>query len=200
MATEPLSAATQQDKTPDTDPLYSHASEVSALRRSLARLESELDRTNDPAAIARLAGAIARTSNSIVRALAAHHKLAALAEKSKLAGEWEALETAREQQERDDERRRQEHARSFRSTQDYWLRRVAEAAHDAAAGDAAAARDVASGLDAYIETGKFTQAPDRYLLARLRNEAASAAFYASAGNDTPSPSNLSERDPVVQLT
>ena len=200
MPTEPLTPDIEEDSPADIDPLFSHASEVSALRRSLARLESELDRTDDPAAIARLAGAIARTSDSIVRALVAHHKLAALAEKSKLAGEWEALEAAREQQERDEERRRQEHARSFHSTQDYWLRRVAEAAHDAAAGDAAAARDVASGLDAYIETGKFTQAPDRYLLARLRNEAASAAFYASAGIGTPSASNLSERDPVVQLT
>jgi hypothetical protein len=180
------------------DDFHSHHSELHALRLTLARLQSLVEHAEDPADLVRLAGAVARVSDSIVRALAAHHRLAELSEKSKLAAEWANLEEAREEQLRAEEQSKRDRAVWFHGEQSHWLRSVAEAAHEAAAGDPARAKEIASGLDVYIDADDYTYAPDTHLLARLRNGAA-AHFTTPQGELVPYPANLSVRDPVVQL-
>ena len=184
---------------PTNSDLYSHENEIRTLRLALSRLEAKLAQATDPADLVRVSGAIARVSNSIVRALAAHHKLAELAEKSKLKEEWARLEEAREKQLEVEKHEQRERALWFRVDQGTWLQRLAEAAHEAGAGDPAVAKEIASGLDAYIAATDYTYPPDRYILARMRNEAASAQSHTPQGGSVPLPANRSERDPVVQL-
>ena len=88
----------QTDSTLPDEQAYTHLPEVRALRCVLARLEAQLDQVSpdDTAMLLRLANAMARLSDSIVRALAAHHKLQVLAEKNSLQQQWDDLKAARD--------------------------------------------------------------------------------------------------------
>lgn len=191
-------------ESPDTlnDELHSHLNEIRALRLALSRLEAELEQATDPATLVRLSGAIARLSDSIVRATAAHHKLAELAEESKLQEEWARLEEARKEQLHVEQQSKQDRAIWFNIDQSEWLRRLSEAAHEAAEGNPALAKEIASSLDAYIAADDYTYPPDRYTIARARY--GDAADQIVNGNNAPGefvpyPSNLGDRDPVLQL-
>jgi hypothetical protein len=182
--------------------ILSHHNEIRALRLALARLESQLGQTDDPAALVRLSAAIARVSDSIVRATAAHHRLAALAEKARLATEWEKLEAARQERLEEEEQREQNRAVWTHDAQADWLLRLAGTAHEAAQGDPLSVKEFAARLDAYVAAGDHTYPPDRFILARL-GYATGAPLDAGAnhppGESIPYPANLGARDPVVQL-
>jgi hypothetical protein len=149
---------------------YSHLDEVRRLRAALARLEAQLEQVppDNPAMVVRLAAAIARLSDSVVRALAAHHKLQVLAEKNELQQGWNDLKAARDIQQLDDQIYRRNRAKWFREEQVDWLLRVHEAAEQAASGEPDAARKVADGLKTYIDKEDYTCPPDRSLFAGLR--------------------------------
>ena len=198
----------EPDDTQQNDPgppgpnpaLYTHEGEVRALRSALARLETLMEQTDDPVALMRLAAAIARLSDSIVRATAAHHKLALLAEKSKLKEEWAKLEEARGEQELDEAQRRRDRAVYFRGDQVHWLNRLSEVTRQAVDGNYMTMNEFAASLDAYIKAGNFAYPPDRFTLARL-GYAVPAGDQGNNSQDAvvTNTSNRSERDPVVQL-
>lgn len=171
---------------PAIDPaLHSLENEIRALRRALTRLEALAEHEEDPAALVRLAGAIARLSDSIVRALAAHHKLVEQFQAGKLAQEWAKLEQARLRQYEGEQRTLAQLRDTFRGQQKYWLEALAEAAHAAAAGDPVVAKQVAEGLDAYIRDDVFVHVPDHRELQRMRDEMFAAAFYSANSGSAP---------------
>jgi hypothetical protein len=180
MSTEPQpnptpgSALDTGTGTDSIDEAYTHLNEVHALRRVLSRLEAMVEQTDDPVILLRLANAIARVSDSIVRALAAHHKLAGLAEKSKLEKEWAELDRARDEQRREEQQLRRDRAWYFRGEQVHWLNRLSEAAQAAAAADPTLAADFAASLKTYIHNDDFTYPPDDLLLAAMRSGSGSA--------------------------
>ena len=136
----------QTDSTLPDEQAYTHLPEVRALRCVLARLEAQLDQVSpdDTAMLLRLANAMARLSDSIVRALAAHHKLQVLAEKNSLQQQWDDLKAARDIQQLDDQLHRRNRAEWFRQEQAGWLSRLCEVAHEAASGDPTAVAERAA--------------------------------------------------------
>ena len=154
--------------------LYTLVGEVRSLRLALSRLEALADHEDDPATLVRLSNAIARVSDSIVRALAAHHKLAGLAEKSKLEKGWAELDRAREEQRQEEQQLRRDRVWYFRGEQVHWLNRLSEAAQAAAAADPTLAADFAASLKTYIHNDDFTYPPDDLLLAAMRSGSGSA--------------------------
>jgi hypothetical protein len=183
---DPETAATGED----SGDAYSHLAEVRALRRVLSLLEAQLEQAapGDTAMLIRLSAAIARVSDSIVRALAAHHKLQLAAEKNRLSNEWEELERAMEEHQQllQEEtgaagRREDERAEAWRKDQEFWLTCLADAADAAAAGDTTRATEFVANVRARIQTQGYTFRPDRAHLAAVHERDA-----AKAGN-TPQP-------------
>jgi hypothetical protein len=163
----------------------------------LSRLQSQAELTSDPALLVRLAAAMARLSDSIVRALAAHHKLDTLARTNELDQERAELENARAEQYEAEEQSRQHRAEWWRRDQEQWLTRLSQAAESAASGDPDPAAEFVANVRALLRDEDYICPPDRTLIAAMREAAANGT--APKGAFVPYPSIIPERDPVVQL-
>jgi hypothetical protein len=108
-------------------------------------------------------------------------------QEGKLAQESARLERAWRELYNEKEQYREKFVEAYHDQQRTWLLILARSAHAAAEGDASDAKEVAEGLDAFIQAGQFHQWPEPRVLARLRDEALAANYYASQVGSGASP-------------